>query len=48
MFDALADLDPRSQVASFSDLAAVHDAVLHHKHVEAIAVEDDSSCRRDQ
>jgi hypothetical protein len=47
-FDPVADLDLRSQVASFSDLAAVHDAVLDHEHVEAIAVEDDCSCRHDQ
>src|SRR5713101_3055464 len=46
--DAVADLDFRPEVANFGDLAAVHDAVLDHEHMEAVAVEDDRPCRHDQ
>src|SRR6267142_6264278 len=48
LLDALADLDLGSEVANFGDLAAVHDAVLDHEHVEAVAVEDDRPRRHDQ
>ena len=48
LLDTVADLDLRTEVANFGDLPAVHDTVLDHQHMEAVAVEDDRPRRHDQ
>src|SRR5215472_10706661 len=48
LFDAVADLDLGTEVASFGDRATVRDTVLDDQHAQSVTVEDDCRCRHDQ